>query len=200
MERFRLWLALTIVCVLVLVLIYFYAERIYGKMRDNVRSKLKENVVNRLLSTLSIRKYVLLKGVRIPTTDGNILVEHILVSIYGIFVIESIDWGGYITGEQDAEEWLHCDSAGVEFKRSNPIFKNQESTKALQNLLGLGYDDFISVLAFVGSVELDVEIDMKVANINNFTKVIKSYHNKRFTRKQMLFLASEIRVFNLAIG
>lgn len=190
---------LTIICVGILVAIYFYAEKLFARMRENVRGKVGESVINRLLLTLTPRKYTLIKGVLLPTLVGNIQVDHVLVSTYGIFVVEAIDWGGQVSGCTNDLEWQHTDSAGNELVHSNPMIQNAVNMVALQELLGLGFDDFIPILAFISAVDLDLDVNVPVANINNLTKKIKSYRNKRFTRKQTLYLVNEIRMHNISM-
>lgn len=200
MERIKLAIALTVVCVLVLILVYLFAERLFTQMKENMRSRVGEGVINRLLSTLNPRKYVLMRGIVLPSIHGSVKIDHVVVSTYGIFIVEAIDWGGKVRGTQNDDEWTHFDSAGNVNKQFNPMIINEMHVSTLQNLLGLGYDDFISIVAFISAVKLDVTIDAKIANINNLISVVKSHHHKRFTRKQMLFLANEIRVFNLAVS
>lgn len=190
---------LTVACVGILVVIYFYVEKLFERMRENVRGRVGESVINRLLVALNPRRYTLIKGVLLPTLIGNIQVDHVLVSTYGIFVVEAINWGGQVKGEKNDLEWVHIDSAGNELKHDNPMIQNAVNMIALQELLGLGFDDFMPILAFISAVELDLDVDISVANVNNLTKIIKSHKDKRFTRKQANYLANEIRMHNLSM-
>lgn len=197
MDKFKLAIILTIGCVLILLVIYFLAERYVAHLRLNIRGRVGESVINRLLSSFPSYRYTLIRGVLLQTSKGNVQIDHVLVSTYGIFIIESFDWGGSVCGRQDDIEWTHRDSAGVEHTHFNPLAQNSRNVNALQELLGLGYDDFISILAFVSAVDLDVSVNIPVANINTLTKIIKSYKDKRFTHKQMLYLANEIKTYNM---
>lgn len=199
MENLKPAIILTIICVVLLFLIYLLAERTVGNMRKDLRIKVSEGVVNRLLSGLNPRKYVLIRTVLLPTLKGHIRVDHLVISVYGLFVIEPIDWGGRVEGSQDAEEWKHCDSAGYEYSHPNPMIQKAVHIGALQEILGLGFDDFISIMTFISAVELDVNVDIPVTNVNNLTQKIKSYRDKRFTRKQMLYLVNEIKAHNISL-
>lgn len=199
MEKFKLAIVLTIICVAILVVIYLIVEKLFERMRQNVRARVKLSVVNRLLSTLNSRKYILIRGILLPTLVGNVLVDHVVVSTYGIFLVEAIDWGGKVQGTRNDLNWNHVDSAGNELSPENPMIQNAVEMVALQELLGLGFDDFIPILAFVSAVDLDLNVDIPVANINNLIKIIKSHRDKRFTRKQALYLANEIRMHNISM-
>lgn len=198
-DRFKQAVILTVVCILLLVGVYFYAERLFKKMKENVRGRVGESVINRLLVTLNPRKYILIKGVLLPTLVGNVEVDHVIVSTYGIFVVEALDWGGRVEGLKNDLVWRHLDSSGKELAPTNPMIHNAVNMVALQELLGLGFDDFIPILAFISAVDLDIEVDIEVANINNLIKKIKSHRNKRFTRKQVLYLVNEIRMHNISM-
>lgn len=200
MEKFEAGVILSIVCIVILILIYFLAEIFIGRMRKKFRGKIGEGVTNRLFSTLNPRKYILFKKITLPTTKGIVTVDHVLISTYGVFVVESIDWGGKVSGTKDDEKWMHIDSSGHEHYHPNPVVSNAKRVKTIQHLLGLGFDDFIPIIAFVAAVDLDdVDVDIPVANINNLINIILSYRDKRFTRKQIRFLANEIKAYNTAV-
>ena len=55
-----------------------------------------EFLVNRLLSKLPESDYTLIKDVTLLTIDGTTQVDHIVVSKYGIFVVETKNMKGWI--------------------------------------------------------------------------------------------------------
>ena len=54
---------------------------------------------------LDKKKYHLLKNVTLPTEDGTIQIDHIIVSQYGIFVIETKNMKGWIFGGEQQKTW-----------------------------------------------------------------------------------------------
>ena len=62
--------------------------------------------VNLLLKLfLSTDIYHLIKNVTLPTEDGTTQIDHILVSKYGIFVIETKNMKGWIFGSPNQKQW-----------------------------------------------------------------------------------------------
>ena len=61
-------------------------------------------------------------------------IDHVVVSIYGIFVIETKNYSGWIFGDENSQYW-----AQVIYKTKNrfynPILQNRGHIKALQGLL-----------------------------------------------------------------
>ena len=57
-----------------------------------------EKVISVLLSGLPKEQYILLNDVMLQTDKGTTQVDHILVSVYGIFVIETKNYKGWIYG------------------------------------------------------------------------------------------------------
>lgn len=63
------------------------------------RGVLGEWIVNlQIKLSLNKEQYHLIKNVTLPTTDGTTQIDHIVVSIFGIFVIETKNMKGWIFG------------------------------------------------------------------------------------------------------
>ena len=93
---------------------------------------LGEFQVNLLLNLfLSKDKYHLIKNVTLPTEDGTTQIDHILVSQYGVFVIETKNMKGWIFGSSNQKQWTQ-----KIFKHSskfqNPIHQNYKHIKHLK--------------------------------------------------------------------
>jgi restriction system protein len=49
--------------------------------------------------------YHLMKNVTLPTEDGTTQIDHIIVSIYGVFVVETKNMKGWIFGSPNQKMW-----------------------------------------------------------------------------------------------
>lgn len=87
-----------IVGIVVFLLLFFYVA-FYNKGAAGERS------IARRLATLPKEQYVILNDLLLPTSYGTTQIDHVVVSIYGIFVIETKNYKGIIYGGQDAETW-----------------------------------------------------------------------------------------------
>ena len=62
-------------------------------INTNVKMRLDEKV------------YRLIKNVTLPTDDGSTQIDHIVVSVYGVFVIETKNMKGWIFGGERQRTW-----------------------------------------------------------------------------------------------
>lgn len=70
-----------------------------------VKGIVGEQIISALLSGLPKEQYILLNDVMLQTDKGTTQVDHVLVSVYGIFVIETKNYNGWIYGGEYAEQW-----------------------------------------------------------------------------------------------
>ena len=65
-----------------------------------------EFLVNLAATTfLDKRVYTLFKNVTLPTEDGSTQIDHVIVSRYGVFVIETKNMKGWIFGSPQQKIW-----------------------------------------------------------------------------------------------
>ncbi len=65
-----------------------------------------EFIVNMMAKRfLDKEKYHLIKNVTLPTEAGTTQVDHIIVSQYGIFVVETKNMKGWIFGSKNQKDW-----------------------------------------------------------------------------------------------
>ncbi len=150
-----------------LVLVVFFFKSPYFK------GKLGEFIVNfSVTRKLDKDIYHLLKDVTVPTSDGTTQIDHVLVSIYGIFIIETKNMKGWIFGSENQKKWTQ-----KIFKYTNsfqnPLHQNYKHLKVLSNLLGLEEEKFHSVIAFTGESTFKNPMPKNVLD-SGFTKYIKS--------------------------
>ena len=108
----------------------------YLRRRERVVvGKVGEWAVSKSLKQLD--NYTVIDDLLLPS-DGNTTntqIDHVLVSKFGIFCIETKTYKGWIFGNANEKQWTH-----VNFKRKdkfyNPLYQNFAHTKALKSLLG----------------------------------------------------------------
>ena len=71
-----------------------------------IKGKIGEGTVN-LTAKLRLdpNEYTLLKDVTIPTKLGTTQIDHIILSRFGIFVIEAKNYSGWIFGSAEQKTW-----------------------------------------------------------------------------------------------
>lgn len=98
---------------------------------------------------LDHKEYHVLRDVTIATRDGTTQIDHIIVSRYGIFVIETKNMKGWIYGSETQRQWTQV-IYRKKTKFMNPLHQNYGHIKALSELLGIDEEHIDSVIAFVG--------------------------------------------------
>jgi hypothetical protein len=83
--------------------------------------------------------YHLMNHVTIQMDDGTTQVDHILISRFGVFVIEAKDYKGWIFANPTHETWTQV-LFRLRFKFQNPIFQNKRHVRAVPSRIPEGPD------------------------------------------------------------
>ncbi len=143
-------------------------------------------------------QYHLIKNVTLPVGEGTTQIDHVIVSRYGIFVIETKNMNGAIYGSEHDKQWTQA-LGGKTFKFQNPLHQNYKHTMALAEILGVPNESLISVILFIGDAKLKTQ-DRMPANVMNrgLCSFIKSHTEERFTEDQVAQALSVIEQRRLA--
>lgn len=108
------------------------------------------------LNKLPKDKYIVLNDIMINSTKGSHQIDHIVISKYGIFVIEMKNYFGLITGDEYKDKWVqHLGKNKYYF--NNPIHQNYGHIKALEELLQLDNEKFISIICISNQAKVKVK-------------------------------------------
>ncbi len=146
---------------------------------------------------LEKKKYQLLKNVTLPTEGGTTQIDHIIVSQYGIFVIETKNYRGWIFGSEHLKTWTQS-IYGKKYSFQNPLHQNYKHVKVLQKLLKLDDDKIFSVIVFGGESTFKTDMPNNVVYPLGLLKFIKSHQTVVFTPREMWRAVEEIEDAQLA--
>ena len=111
-----------------------------------------EQVIANILSDrLNYKDYFIFNNVTIPSERiGSSQIDHLVISRYGIFVIESKNYQGWIFGRAHEAHWTHSMPGGkVKIPFQNPIYQNFSHIKSLCALLpSIKQDNFFNIVVF----------------------------------------------------
>ena len=122
---------------------------------------------------LNKSQYHLIKNVTLPTGNGTTQIDHIIVSVFGVFVVETKNMKGWIFGNPNQKTWtqkIYRHSS----KFQNPLHQNYKHVKTLESLLGLNEKQVHSVIVFVGNSKFKTEMPENVTYGGGYAKYIKS--------------------------
>lgn len=169
----KLWYLLPII-ILLFILKTAWFKGVLGEFFVNVLAKI----------LLDKRVYHLIKNVTLPAEDGTTQIDHIIVSRYGIFVVETKNMKGWIFGSPNQKTWtqkIYKNSRNFQ----NPLHQNYKHVKTLESLLERGDAQVYSLVVFVGDSTFKTEMPENVTYGLGYIRYIKS-------KRQIVF--SEIEV------
>ncbi len=118
--------------------------------------------------------YRRLHNVTLDTPDGTTQIDHIFLSPYGIFVLETKNMSGWIFGGEKQAQWTQKLYKHT-FKFQNPLRQNYKHLKGLEATLGVNPEHLHSVITFVGGSTFKTEVPANVTQGIEFIRYIKSF-------------------------
>lgn len=147
-----------------------------GEARVNFAAKLH----------LDRNQYHLLTNITLPTEDGTTQIDHVIVSRYGVFVIETKNMTGWIFGSEHQPFWTQ-QIFRHRTRFQNPLRQNYKHVKVLESALGIDSGKIFSLVVFVGDSSFKTEMPEYVTNRDGYIQYIKS-------RKEHVFSDAEVRL------
>ena len=126
-----------------------------------IKGFLGEASISALLSGLDKEDYKVLHNVMIRSGLGTTQIDHIIVSCYGIFVIEVKNYKGWILGSENGREWTQS-IYGHKSRFMNPIHQNYGHVKAIEALLEeycISGVPIIPIVTFPGDATIKIDFN-----------------------------------------
>ncbi len=135
--------------------------------------------------------YRRIHNVIVPTQNGTTQIDHVLVSVFGIFVVETKDRDGWIFGTPDQPKWTQVQH-GKKYQFQNPLRQNYRHTKCLSEYLGLDHGLFHSVVIFTGESEFKTPMPENIID-RGLSRYIESFVERMLTEDQVEDIARTLR-------
>ncbi len=158
-----------------------------------------EFLVNRLLGTLPKSDYVAIKDVTLPTEDGTTQIDHIVVSKFGIFVVETKNMKGWIFGSAHQKRWtqkIYRHSSTFQ----NPLHQNYKHTKTLESLLDCDPALLHSLIIFVGGSSFKTQMPANVTYGRGGLRYIRSFRDVVMTEDDVQRTVETLNALKLNPG
>ncbi|QPC47634.1 NERD domain-containing protein [Mangrovibacillus cuniculi] len=170
--------------IVLLPILFFLAPTIFAlllvtgvimlKLRYSViKGAIGEWYVNKTLSKLGTN-YKIYHDLYVPNgVGGTTQVDHVVTSPYGIFVIETKHYQGWIFGKENQKYWTQTIYKRKE-KLFNPIWQNYSHIQAIKKYIAKEDFEFIySIIAFSQNSTFKFKDDFTSARVIQFPKLIK---------------------------
>ena len=121
--------------------------------------------------------YHRIHNVTLPMQGGSTQIDHIFVSRFGIFVVETKNMKGLIVGGEHQAQWTQ-QFFKTSFKFQNPLRQNYKHMMALESALDISPELIHSVVAFVGQSTFKSPMPASVTRGMGYIAYIKSFREK----------------------
>lgn len=120
----------------------------------------KKTAFNMWLS-LDARVYQRFHDVIIPSRNGTTQIDHILVSPFGIFIVETKNRNGWIFGSENQARWTQT-VYGKKHGFQNPLRQTYRQKKILSEFLSINENVIHTVVYFVGDCKFKTPLPANV--------------------------------------
>jgi ribosomal protein L37AE/L43A len=135
----------------------------------------KKTAFNMWLS-LNTKIYQRFHDVIIPAKNGTTQIDHLLVSPYGVFIVETKNIKGWIFGSESQSKWTQT-LYGKKYSFQNPIRQTFRQKKILSEYLGLDESIIHTVIYFVGDCKFKTHLPANVIK-SGLGGYIKQFRNR----------------------
>lgn len=149
-------------------------------LKVKIKGKIGEWVVQKQAKRYLDERYILLNDVTLPDErSGTTQIDHILLSQYGIFVIETKNYKGWIFGGLKQKTWIQKIYKNT-YKFQNPIHQNYKHLKVLENIL----DDIVepeyiySLIVFMTDCEFKTPMPDHVFKGKAWVEYVKTFQEE----------------------
>ena len=137
--------------------------------------------------TLPSPEYWRYHNVTLPTADGTTQIDHVIVSVFGVFVVETKNMRGWIYGRKWDREWSQVFPGRGKFRFQNPLRQNHRHVRAVEEALqdiGLPERAVKSVVVFTGGAELKRRVPEYVTVGVDGIRYVRSFRTAVLTEAQ----------------
>lgn len=144
-------------------------------------------VALQLMKSFPYGEYAVLSNILIPYSGriGTSQIDHIVVSVHGIFCIETKSHKGWILGSKARKIFTQVLYRKKYPIKPNPVTQNETHIKALNELLGKKIKaPIVNVVAFPSADKFIIDGYKNVGSMNDLYQVISSSHDKVYLFKE----------------
>ena len=176
-QSWYIWFILILIIILATVAKIFI-PRINKKIDKKVSGIVGEKIVASILSRLDREKYKIINNLIIYTDKEATQIDHLVISNYGIIVIETKNYQGIILGEENSNYWTQILYKNRE-NFYNPIRQNNWHIQALENILKeYPYIVYFPIVVFIKNSDLRVKTVTDVVNTDDLIKTIGQHRTE----------------------
>ena len=152
-----------------------------------------ERRVSRLLRRrLDRDSYQVIDNLLLAANNDTTQIDHVVVSVHGIFVLETKNFRGWIFGSERDRTWTQQIFA-FRTRFQNPLRQNYKHLKFLETVTGVGPDKIYPVVVFAGTAELKTGLPGNVLYLRQLADYIRHRDEVRLTPEEAARITARLR-------
>jgi hypothetical protein len=187
-----------LVVVLAVVIFVSVVLRV-GRRSRSFQTPGEAAVSTALMRRFSPPDYHLLNHLTLRVGTETTQIDHVLVSRFGVFVIEAKNYNGWIFGSEGSRHWTQV-FYRVRFKFQNPLRQNYKHVCAVRELLDfLPPETVRSVVVFTGSARLKTPVPENVLTLDQLAGYVQRHGDSVMSVNRLQFCVGRLETSRLAI-
>lgn len=129
--------------------------------------------------------------VYVPTFNGTAQIDHLIVSKYGLFIVETKNHTGWIFGDERSSQWTQS-LYQKKYRFQNPLRQTYRQKKALAAYFDIDERYIETVVYFVGDCKLKTQLPANVL-VSGLGRYIKRFNRVVFSESEVDALVIKVR-------
>lgn len=180
---------------IIIILISFFI--LVTLFKNKIKGIVGEKTTSFYLNFLDKSKYKIISDIVLKNGEKTSQIDHIVISDYGVFVIETKNYKGWIFGNENSEYWTQ-----VLYKKKsrfyNPIKQNYGHIKTLKECLNefpnLKYK---SIIVFSSKADLRINTTTNVITYSKLNLTIRRNSEKNLSEIEQEQILKKIKSLNI---
>jgi len=126
----------------------------------------------------------------LPTHNGTTQIDHVLVSPFGLFIVETKNRKGWIFGSEDQPKWTQS-LYGQNYPFQNPLRQTFRQKKSLSEFVEVHEDLIHTIVYFVGDCKFKARLPANVLR-SGLGRYIKTFRSRVLTPDETNRVASRL--------
>lgn len=143
--------------------------------------------------SLSSKTYKRFHNLIIPSSNGTAQIDHLIISPFGLFVIETKNKKGWIFGSEDGAKWTQV-IYSRKYKFQNPLRQAFRQKKVLAEFLGVDDSRIKTIIYFNGNCSFRTRMPRNVRTYG-LGRYIKTYKELLFNEAELQLLYFKLKSF-----
>jgi len=185
--------------VAVLIFLFYFIKVVNRSLfLPKIEGAKGEYSVVRKLRKLNKNEYLTFNDVYLKANERSTQIDHLIISVYGIFVIETKNYSGWIHGSEKSEYWTQT-FYKEKIKFRNPIKQNWSHIYFLKDVL-TSYKQvkYHSIIVFTGKATLkNIFSQTPVIYKNKLIETIKDNNTPNLSIEQVNEISNQLSKFVL---